>query len=209
MATLSVLDSGLSLPLQDDVNLLKQCLEAGLDVARSCRNGNCGRCDSVMLKGQVQLRSADIQTAPATIALCISRALGDIELRSLPLLATPSQWHCQWLNQQILLLPAGRQYPPRQGDWLALLFDTHVEINNVSAVNGRQIILTTASPSPPKNSIGVLTIDREHAGHYQLQRKDQSHILWQNVDQHSAQAALAYYRHRQPSGQFTLVKSAL
>jgi len=213
MSTLSltVADTALSLNINDRDNLLNQCLAAGLPVARSCRNGNCGRCDCRLEFGQVQLRNGKLVTAPATIALCISHAHSAIGLNQLPLATPPQHWRCQGLGAQQLQLPAGRQTPPNIGDKVALLFAKTVTINSVAAVDGRVISLQNhcehiATHIQNQAGIGLLNIDSEYHGNVDLWHsiKNRQTLLWPNINQRTGLAALAAYRHGGSVGDYHL-----
>jgi len=213
MSTLSltVADTALSLNINDRDNLLNQCLAAGLPVARSCRNGNCGRCDCQLEFGRVQLRNGKLVTAPATIALCVSHARSPIGLNQLPLASPPQHWRCQGLGPQQLQLPAGRQTPPNIGDKVALLFSATVTINSVAAVNGRVISLQDhcahiASHIQNQDGIGLLNIDSEHHGNFVLwhRYKHCQTLLWPNINQSTGLAAQAAYRHGGSIGHYQL-----
>lgn len=194
---LSIIDAALSLPIRDDINLLEQCLSANLAVARSCRNGNCGRCDSTLLKGRVQLRNGLHVEGPATIALCISHAQSDVQISQLPLVKSPSHWRCQWQSPAQLRLPAGRQIPPRKGDICAILFEDTVELNEVADISGRDIhLLNACTNSPANQSVSLITIDRDHRGQYALWREHQHQrqTLWTHINHATAVIAQAAYQ---------------
>ncbi|WP_373091441.1 2Fe-2S iron-sulfur cluster-binding protein [Zhongshania sp.] len=210
---LTVADTALSLNINSSEDLLKQCLAAALPIARSCRNGNCGRCDCQLESGTVVLRNGKVITAPATIALCISHARSDLRIAKMPLNSIAQHWRCEGLNLRQLQLPAGRQSPPQNGDMVALLLRNSVLINSVEAVAGR--IITLQDPCPDieqhKNkqlSIGLLNIDREHHGDFALwchgNSNDHTQLLWRGINQATGLAAQAAYRHANNSDDYQL-----
>lgn len=204
---LTIVDAALSLPIHHDQSLLQHCLAADLAVTRSCRNGNCGRCDSTLQKGRVQLRNGDIVDAPAIFPLCIAFALDDVEISNLPLTKLPTSWRCQWQNSQALLLPAGKQTPPHKGDICAVLFDATVEINEIADVDGRNIVLLKpAANTPEVNSVSLITIDAEHGGQYTLWReyKNQRQRVWKDINHVTARSAQTAYRASACSGSYLI-----
>ncbi len=209
--SLSVADTSLYLAINDRDDLLKQCLAAELPVARSCRNGNCGRCDCQLESGEVVLRNGSKLRAPATIALCISHARSDLQIKQLPLTNIVQHWRCQALNPTQLQLPAGRQVPPKPGDIVALLLANTVLINCVAAMTGRVITLRDASDQIEQHkhhrrSIGLLNIDSQHDGDFALWRCEQHKqtLLWQGINQATGLAALAAYRRFSMDGDYQL-----
>ena len=191
---LSIIDTALSLPIRSDLNLLEQCLSSNLVVARSCRNGNCGRCDSTLLKGCVKLRNGQCIEGPSTIALCVSYAQSHLQICHLPLIKSPSHWRCQWQNPSQLLLPAGRQIPPHKGDICAILFENSVELNEVADITGRNIHLLNTCTNT-NHSVSLITIDRDHQGQYALWREHQHQrqTLWAHINHATALIAQAAY----------------
>ena len=209
--SLTVADTALSLAINSSDNLLAQCLAADLAIARSCRNGNCGRCDCQLESGTVLLRNGRELTAPATIALCISHARSDLRIKQLPLHSTAQHWRGEGLNSKQLQLPAGRQSPPKPGDIVALLLNNTVLINSVLAVDGRVITLQDCCDAIEQHqrnqlSIGLLNIDREHNGTFALWHEDKqmATLLWHGINQTTGFAALAAYRQGNSSGEFQL-----
>ncbi|MBW2941261.1 2Fe-2S iron-sulfur cluster-binding protein [Zhongshania aquimaris] len=211
MVTLSIVDTALSLTINKDQNLLEQCLAATLPVTRSCRNGNCGRCDSKLLQGQVRLRNGNLLQSPATVPLCIAYAIEDLQISDIPLSQLPSHWRCQRQSPQQLLLPAGRQTPPLQGDICAILFVNGVEVNEIAHVAGRSIALTNPSAITAENSVvSLITIDRDHSGQFTLWREHQNHrqLLWANINQTTALSAQAAYQQSSGVGKYIVSNDA-
>tara|TARA_R110001592_G_scaffold1874_4_gene11359 strand:+ start:2988 stop:3659 length:672 start_codon:yes stop_codon:yes gene_type:complete len=208
---LTIVDAALSLPIRHDHTLLQHCLAAELAVSRSCRNGNCGRCDSSLLKGRVKLRNGNTVEAPATIPLCIAFALDEVEISNLPLIKLPIFWRCQWQNSRVLVLPAGRQTPPHEGDICAVLFEGSVELNEIAEVNGRNIVLfKPAANTPEVNSVSLITIDAEHEGQYTLCReyKSQRQLVWQGINHVTARSAQTAYQANTCKGSYHIIHDA-
>lgn len=205
MLTLSTIAPPFSLSLNQDETLIEQCLAAGLAVTRSCRNGNCGRCDCQLLSGQIKLRNGNIVQATANVALCISYALSNVQFQSIPLIQQPSYWRCQLKGTQHLRLPAGRQTPPHAGDICALLHEDTVEINEAVRVEGRNIILQKPIQFAKQAAgLSMITIDRQYQGRYSLWRETplQTLLLWDNINYLSAVAAQAAYRKSPDTGSY-------
>ncbi len=85
--------------------LLTQVHAAGFAVPSACRNGNCGRCDATLLKGQAShLRST------RRLPLCISQAQGNLHVE-LAVASTHTVYACQLIGISAghveLRLPAG------------------------------------------------------------------------------------------------------
>lgn len=198
--SLTVADTALNLAINDRDNLLQQCLAAKLPVARSCRNGNCGRCDSQLEAGSVTLRNGTQLNAPNKIALCISHARSNLQIAHLPLISSPQHWRCEGVNARQLRLPAGRQSPPKPGDIVAVLLNNTVHINSIGGIDGRVIILQdecieVAQHAHNHRSIVLLNIDREHSGNFTLWHSSnhQQTLLWQGINHTTGIAAQAAY----------------
>lgn len=211
MLSLSVADTAVCLAINDRDDLLKQCLAADLPVARSCRNGNCGRCDCRLESGEVVLRNGGKLSAPALIALCISHARSDLCIDQLPLTSIAQHWRCEGLNPIQLQLPAGRQTPPKYGDIVALLLTDAVLINSVTAIDGRIITLRDhcneiEQHKRKRGGIGLLNIDREHSGDFALWRSNPNSqtLLWQGINQATGLAARAAYQRAGMPGSYQL-----
>lgn len=209
MATLrlSITDTARSLPINSDQTLLEHCLAADLPVTRSCRNGNCGRCDSGLDVGHVRLRDGKEINAPAIIPLCIAFATSDVSISNIPMLTLPSHWRCQWQNPRLLRLPAGRQIPPKKGDICALLMANTIEINEIANIDGRHIHLRLPTTNcSEQDSLGLIIIDREHRGEYSLCRehRGQQTLLWKNINHHTALAAQAAYQQSPESARYSI-----
>jgi hypothetical protein len=143
------------------------------------------------------LRNGNITAAPAIITLCIAFALDDVEISNLPLTKLPTSWRCQWQHSRALLLPAGRQAPPRKGEICAVLFDTTAELNEIAGVNGRNIVLLKpAANTPEVNSVSLITITAEHGGQYTLWReyKNQRQLVWKDINHVTVRSAQAVYQ---------------
>ena len=206
--TLTITNTALSLAINTDQNLLEHCLAADLPVTRSCRNGNCGRCDSSLQKGHVQLSDGSIIHAPAIIPLCIAHARSDLHISNIPLVKLPTHWRCQWRNPHILLLPAGRQTPPRQGDICAILLTHAVETNEIAEINGRNIVLRHPGENKLESgSASLITIDRDHHGDYSLWREydGEQQQLWAHINHPTALAAQATYQQSGTSGRYLIL----
>jgi ferredoxin len=209
MATLmlSTTDTALSLPINPDQNLLEHCLGADLPVTRSCRNGNCGRCDSSLDAGHVRLRNDKEINAPAIIPLCITFAASDVSISKIPMLTLPSHWRCQWQNPMLLRLPAGRQIPPKQGDICALLMANAIELNEIANIDGRNIhLLLPTQNCSEQDSLSLIIIDREHHGEYSLFREHegQQTRVWKNINHRTALAAQAAYQQHPESARYSI-----
>ena len=198
--SLTVADTALNLAINDRDNLLQQCLAAKLPVARSCRNGNCGRCDCQLEAGSVTLRNGTQLNAPNKIALCISHARSDLQIAHLPLISNPQHWRCEGVNARQLRLPAGRQSPPKPGDIVAVLLNNTVHINSIGGIDGRVITLQdecieVAQHAHNHHSIALLNIDREHSGDFALWHisNHQQTLLWQGINHTTGIAAQAAY----------------
>jgi ferredoxin len=209
--TLTVTDTALKLTINSEENLLEQCLATKLPVARSCRNGNCGRCDCLLEAGSVILRTGNQLLAPCTIALCISHAHSNLSINHLPLANRPQHWRCEGLNSKQVRLPAGRQSPPNEGDIVAVLLSNTVVTNSIAGVDGRVITLQEdcleiTHHLRNQRSIALLNIDREHAGSFSLWHSvsDQQTLLWPSINQTTGIAAQAAYRHGNSLGHFQL-----
>jgi len=83
--TLTLLPSGLQCPVAPGQSLLEAALAAGIQLARSCRNGTCRACMCRLLEGQVRYRvdwpglSPDEKDEGWTLP-CVAMPLGDVSL---------------------------------------------------------------------------------------------------------------------------------
>jgi ferredoxin len=195
-----------SILLHADTNLLITCLNAGLPVARSCRNGNCGRCDVQLLAGQVVLRTGEHCQAPTQIPLCLAQPLSDLLVDRLPLETRTQHWQCQVIDGGRLRLPAGKQTPPRPGDIVAVFPKQQTGVapaglNTVAEQRGREIALAdpvlTSSPT-----VGLLVIDQQWQGNYALwqTRPAPALCLWSGINADTAHSALSLLQ--RGAGQF-------
>jgi ferredoxin-NADP reductase len=82
--TIRLARTGRSLEIGPDETILSACLEAGLDLSYSCEEGVCGACEVKVLSGQVdhrdQVLSPAARAASATMMVCCSRGITDLEL---------------------------------------------------------------------------------------------------------------------------------
>jgi ferredoxin len=83
--TLTLLPGGLQCPVAPGQSLLEAALAAGIQLARSCRNGTCRACMCRLLEGQVRYRvdwpglSPDEKDEGWTLP-CVAMPLGDVSL---------------------------------------------------------------------------------------------------------------------------------
>ncbi len=84
---LTLLPSGLQCPVAPGQSLLEAALAAGIDLARSCRNGTCRACLCRIAHGQVRYRidwpglSPDEKAEGWTLP-CVALPLGDVSLEA-------------------------------------------------------------------------------------------------------------------------------
>lgn len=82
---LSVKPHGWQMPAPPDLSLLEAAQQAGVRLARSCRNGTCRRCLCRLTRGEVRYRiewpglSAD-EKAEGWILPCVAVAETDVEI---------------------------------------------------------------------------------------------------------------------------------
>ncbi|HSI49898.1 MAG TPA: 2Fe-2S iron-sulfur cluster-binding protein [Ideonella sp.] len=80
---LEIQPQGWRLPLPPGLSLLEAAQQAGVRLARSCRNGTCRACRCQLLAGEVRYRvewpgiSAE-ERAEGLILPCVAEALGDV-----------------------------------------------------------------------------------------------------------------------------------
>ncbi len=83
--TLTLLPVGLQCPVAPGQSLLEAALAAGIQLARSCRNGTCRACLCRLAEGQVRYRvdwpglSPDEKDEGWTLP-CVALPLGDVSL---------------------------------------------------------------------------------------------------------------------------------
>jgi ferredoxin len=83
--TLTLLPGGLQCPVAPGQSLLEAALAAGIQLARSCRNGTCRACMCRLLEGQVRYRvdwpglSPDEKDEGWTLP-CVAMPEGDVSL---------------------------------------------------------------------------------------------------------------------------------
>ncbi|MGJ8686342.1 MAG: 2Fe-2S iron-sulfur cluster-binding protein [Spongiibacteraceae bacterium] len=174
--------------------LLTQCQSAGLAVASSCRNGNCGRCFAQLLNGQVLSAHGDKTVAPATIALCTSLATSNVEFSQLPIESSASHWYCQALSPQLLRLPAGQQPGLYTGNQLALLLEERIIVSSILQRSGRELSLTTPLPTGV-TSLTIVKISAHYKGSHTLyvaaDQLSETRPIWSNINLATAAITLA------------------
>lgn len=115
------LQSGQRLPVDERRPLLEQLAAQHISVRHSCRNGNCGLCDTALLGGKVRI--AGQARSGGAIPLCTACPASDLQLGPLPRPAATATLSCQRLDSREhrdgslrLRLPAGRQPAIAAGD---------------------------------------------------------------------------------------------
>lgn len=181
------------IPVHSQQSLLAQCQQAGMAVASSCRNGNCGRCFAQLLHGRVRSTRGADTAAPATIALCTSFAIENIELQQLTLDDAVAHWYCQVLSPQVLRLPAGQQPGLYAGNQLALFIEDTVIVSGIRQRSGRELRLTASLPDGT-TSLAIAKIPARYRGTYTLyiasETADAAKPIWANITLTAATAAL-------------------
>ena len=75
------LNDGTELEVGADQTIIEALEQAGRRVLTSCREGNCGTCETVVLAGAVDHRDHllddDERAANDVMMICVSRAAGD------------------------------------------------------------------------------------------------------------------------------------
>ncbi|GAA0768910.1 2Fe-2S iron-sulfur cluster-binding protein [Ideonella azotifigens] len=84
---LEIQPQGWRLPLPPGLSLLEAAQQAGVRLARSCRNGTCRACRCQLLAGEVRYRvewpgiSAE-ERAEGLILPCVAEPLGDVRIEA-------------------------------------------------------------------------------------------------------------------------------
>ena len=75
------LNDGSEIEVGADQTIIEALEQAGRRVLTSCREGNCGTCETVVLAGEVDHRDHvlddDERAANDVMMICVSRAAGD------------------------------------------------------------------------------------------------------------------------------------